>query len=201
MAFTETEIGNFALGHLGTGKEIASFTEKSEEASAIRRFYNICRDKSQRDYAWPFTRKIEALQLVEERPNDEWYYSYRYPSQCLDFKKIQSGIRNDSRQSRVSYVIAHDDAGLLIYTDQEFAKGEYTRLIKNTALFPPDYVLALSALLALMIAPSITKGDPFNFRQTMSQLYRQLISEARVNAANEGQPDENPEAELVRVRY
>lgn len=198
---TKTEIANLAIGHLGTGKEIANLTtESSAEAKAIRRFYDICVEKTQRDFYWPFTRKIEALQLVEEQPNDEWPYSYRYPAKCVDFIKIQSGARNDSRQSRVPFLLGHDDAGRLIFTDRYEAIGEYSELIKNTALFPPDYVLALSAFIALMIAPQITDGDPFGFRQSTAQLYQRLLAEARSNNDNEEQPDENPEAELVRSR-
>ena len=75
------EICNLALSHLGSSG-IDALDERSEAAAACTTFYAICRDMVLRDAPWPFATKMQALALVEEDPNTEWGFSYRYPSDC-----------------------------------------------------------------------------------------------------------------------
>lgn len=194
------EIANFALSHLGIGKEISSFDEKSAEASACDRFYDVALEAVLRDFAWPFATKIDALALVEEDPNDEWSFSYRYPSDCLHVRRILSGTRNDTRQSRVPYRIIQDDEGLLILTDLGEAEMEYTLRADDPVRYPPDFKMAFSFRLAAYIAPRITSGDRSKMREQMLQLYAYEISAAKATAGNEEQPDELPDSEFIRAR-
>jgi len=189
-----------ALGHLGIGKQIASLTEKSAEAAACNRFYEQSRDEVLRDFPWPFATKILALGLIEEDPNDEWDFSYRYPSDCMNFRRILSGTRNDSRQTRVSYRLANDVSGRLIYTDEEDAVGEYTEHVTDTALFPPDFVSTVSMILAAYIAPGLTAGDPFKMGERAIKLYEYQRNKAQGNATNEEQNEEQPDSEFIRER-
>jgi hypothetical protein len=198
---TETQIANLALGHLGVGKEIAILaTEKSTEAGLCRRFYAQCRDETLRDFPWPFARTIRALDLVEEEPNDEWDFSYQYPSDCSFFRRILSGTRNDSRQTRVPYKIANSNQGRIIFTDIEDAQAEYTARIIDSSFYEPDFVSALSLLLASYIAPGLTAGDPFKLGQRALQLYAYARDKAQANATNEEQEEELPESEFIRGR-
>lgn len=196
---SSTEICNLALSHLG-GKEIANLEEKSEEARACKRFYETVRKEVLRDFPWPFATKVATLNLIEEEPTSEWAYSYRYPTDCLYFRKILSGFRNDNRQSRVSYRIAQDQSGKLIYTDTEEAEGEYTVNANDPILYPPDFTMAFSFLLAYYIAPRVTGGDPFKLKDSAMDAYDQKIRKARANARNEEQSEEDPESELIRAR-
>lgn len=198
---SETEIANLALSHLGIGKEIASLeTEKSEEATACRRFYTLLRDSSLRDFPWPFATKIIAVGLVEEDPNDEWSFSYRYPTDCLKLRRILSGTRNDNRQTRIPYKVARDDDGLLIWTDKEDAEVEYTVKETNPERFSADFVTFLSLRLSVAIAPRLTRGDPFKMGERAARLYELEVSKARATAVNEQQDEENPESEFISGR-
>jgi hypothetical protein len=198
---TKVEICNLALGHLGIGKQIVTLdTEQSQEAIACRRFFDVTRDETLRDAAWPFARRRMTLAQIEEDPNDDWAYSYRYPTDCLMIRRIYSGIRTDDRQSRVSYEIASDDAGWLIFTDEDDAKVTYTTRYEDVAHYPPDFVMAMALRLAFNIAPWLTKGDPFGMGNRALQMYVQEISKARASAFNEEQPDENPFSEFTRAR-
>lgn len=198
---SKVEICNLALSILGIGKEIANIeTEKSEEASACRRFYDIARDNILRAFAWPFTTKITTLALIEEDPNSEWDYSYRYPSDCLYIRRILSGIRNDTRQSRVPYKIAQDDSGLLVFTDAENAEMEYTVKADNPQFYPQDFTLALSYLLATLIAPRITAGDPHKLGEKALRLYDYTVNKAAGLNYSEEQADQPIEAESIRLR-
>lgn len=196
-----TEISNLALSHLGIDKEIANLdTENSVEARACRRFYELARNATLRDHAWPFASKISELGLVEEDPNDEWGYSYRYPSDCLNFRRILSGMRNDSAQSRVPYKIIQDSSGLLILTDQSNADCEYTIIATDTLRYPPDFVNALSLRLAAYAAPKITAGTNLKLGDRAMQMYVFEISVAKSNGVNEEQSDQVPESEFIRAR-
>ena len=201
MATSNTVVANLALTHLGIAKEIANLdTENSEEANACRRIYEEARKKALRDANWPFATKIVTLVKLEDNPNDEWNYSYRYPSDCLNFRKILSGTRNDHRQSRIPYRVANDGSGLVIYTDLDSAQAEYTMNLTSVELYPSDFVLALSYLIAKYVAPRITGGDPFNLGKNADAEYIAEISNARSNSYNEEQLDQEPESEFTRGR-
>lgn len=196
---SEVEICNLALGHLGSDG-IDALTDRSANAAACTTFYAICRDMALRAAPWPFATKIQALALIAESPNEEWDFSYRYPSDCLVFRKIQSGSRNDTRQSRVPYRIATDDQGKLILTDKEEAIAEYGALVTNSQLFPPDFVLALSRLIAFHIAPRIAGQDPFKLGPQSLQVYQNMIMQAQADAFNEQQEEEEPDSQFIRER-
>lgn len=190
-----------ALSHLGIGKEIANITtEQSQEAAACRRFYDTARDATLRDFNWPFCSKIIALSLIEEDPTDEWKYSYRYPSDCLHLKRILSGARNDTHQSRVEFKILKDSAAHIIYTDIENAEAEYTERVSDPSFYPSDFQLALSYRIAHYIAPRLTKGDPFKIKADMMKLYDLELSRAQATALNEEQQATAPDAEFIRIR-
>lgn len=198
---SSTEICNMALSHLGVGAEIGVLsTENSNEAKACRRFYEIARDVTFRDFAWPFAQTIADLGLVETDPNDEWGYSYSYPSDCLKLKRILSGLRNDTHQSRIPFKIIHSSSGNLILTDAADAQLEYTMLVESIEMWPADFVMAFSYRLAISICPRLTGGDPFKIISTLAALYRAEIANARSNAANEEQLDNEPDSEFIRTR-
>lgn len=198
---SSTEICNLALSHLGIAKPIANLsTEQSQEASACRVFYEITRDTVLKDYPWPFCTKIAAIALVEEDPNVEWQYSYRYPSDCLAVRKILSGVRNETSSERIPYKISSDSQGLLIFSDLEEAEMEYTVKITDANLYSTDFILAFSFRLASYLAPRLTAGDPFKLADRMLQMYRLEMSKATANAFNEEQRDPTPDPELIQER-
>lgn len=198
---TKTEIANLALSHLGVGKEISNLdTDQSSEGAVLRRFYETAKDSTLRDFNWPFATKFRTLALVSENPTTEWIYSYTYPTDCLKIRRILSGIRTDTRQSRVPYRIVRSDASLLIYTDAETAVLEYTMRADDPGQYPPDFVMALSFRLAHYIAPTVTAGDPFQLGQRAMQLYMTEISRAERTGMNEQQDDIEPLSELERMR-
>lgn len=198
---SNTEICNIALSHVGVGKSIANLdTEQSQEAVVCRVFFETVRDAVLRDFAWPFASRTVAVGLIEEDPNDEWDYSYRYPTDCLSIRRVLSGVRNDTHQSRVPYKIAQDDDGRLIYCDTEDAEIEYTVRAEDPELYSPDFVMALSFRLAFYIAPRLTGGDPFGLGSRALKMYEYEISKAKASAANEEQYDNLPESEFIRTR-
>ena len=198
---SETEIANMALAHIGVESAISNLeTEKSAEAEVLRVFFDQTRDQVLRDAPWPFATKIITLALVEEQPNDEWRFSYRYPPDTLFIRRILSGIRNDNRQTTVSYRIRRDDNGLLIHTDQQDAQVEYTFRDDDPLRYPADFVDALSLLLAVKIIPRLSAGDPHGNGPRVRREYLFMIDKARAAAKDEEQLDETPQSEFIRTR-
>ena len=200
---SNTEIANMALSTLGVSKEIAALeTEKSAEAAACRRFYDTIRDLVLRDFPWPFATRFATLALVADNPDetDEWAYSYRYPTDCVTFRRFQTGVANESQDQKVPHKIGEDDDGQLIYTNVSPAKIEYTRRITQESRFPADFVVAFSKRLAVEIAPRITRGDPFKLARDVMRLYLIDLTAAQSNAANEENPGQPPQSELENSR-
>lgn len=198
---SEEAVCNLALGHLGISEEISLLsTDRSLAAAACRRFFTTARDISQRDFQYPFTTKFATLSLVETQPNSEWLYAYRYPSDCLYFRRILSGDRNETPDARTPYRQSADSIGKLIFTDMLDAECEYTASVSNVLLWPDDLILATSYLLASMIAPRVTRGDGIKLGDRALQLYEMARSAAENNAEGEHQSDPAPEAESIRAR-
>lgn len=198
---SRTEICNLALSHLGEGKEIANFsTERSQQAESCRRYFDIALQCVLRDFSWPFASKIECLSLIQAHPNTEWGYAYRYPTDCLDVRRILSGQRNESRASRVAYKISQDESGLVIFTDSAKAWLEYTVRAEDSTRYPPDFIMALSFRLAAYIAPRVTGGDAFKMGDRAMQMYGWELSKAMAGAANEEQADLEIDSEFIRIR-
>lgn len=181
-----TEICNLALSHIGISKEISNVdTEQSQEAKACRRFYDIARQAVLKDFNWPFATKFAVLNLIEEDPNDEWDFSYRYPVDCLYARRILSGFRDDTEATRVAYKVGQDSQGILFFTDKETAELEYTLDAEEVERFPSDFKIALSYRLAHYIAARLTAGDPFGLGDKAMQKYMIEIGKASANAFNE----------------
>jgi hypothetical protein len=198
---TTTEIANMALGHVGVGREIADLdTENSAEAKACRRFFENTAKVAQRDFEWAFNKKVVTLGLVEEDPTDEWGYSYREPSDCLFIRRLINGARSLSADTRVPFEKAVDTSGGLIYTDMEDAVAEYTFYQDNLALWPDDFALAHSLLLAARIAKLVTGGDPFKLGDRAMAEYLSTSGRAKRATLNEKQPDPDLDPEWIRGR-
>ena len=196
---SETDIANWALAHLGQGLTIADLTEASTEARACAQFFEPARDEMLAEFDWPFATVIDELTLVEEDPNEDWEYSYRYPTDCLKLRRILSGARMDSQSSAIPYKIAQDSSGMLVFTDQEDAQVEYTIRKDAIGLWPIKPCLALSYRLAMYITPRIIQ-DERKLSSVLERMYMMSVSSARAAAANEEQMPPMPPPEMIAGR-
>lgn len=197
-----TKIANFALAHLNISERIANIElDKSLEAQLCREFYSLAINNSLRDHDWPFATVLgEALALVSTNPNVEWGYAYRYPTQCHKFRRILSGVRNETEDTKVPHKFGRDTEGQLIFTDKVNAQCEYTFKEEDPNRFPPDFIMMSSYLLAVLIAPTLTGGDPFKIGQKCLNMYLLKASTAEKNASNEETKDRMPDSEFIRSR-
>lgn len=191
-----------ALAHLGISRELTNVdtTDASTPiGKACNLFYETARDKVFRDFLWPFATRVDALSLVQEEPSTEWRYAYRYPSDCKRIVRIQSGVRPETKTSRVNYRVVADGSGRLILTDKEEAELEYVMQLTDMTKWTEDFALMFSLLLAFLIAPRVTGGDQFKLGARAYQAYSVAKLETTENAANEDQPDD-PGSDLLTAR-
>ncbi len=192
-------ICNMAIGFLGDSDEIANLdTERSSAARACRLFYPEVLKELLRDFDWKFAKRVVALGLVEENPNDEWGYSYRYPSDCVRAIRILSGLRNDTIKTRIAYDISSDDGGELIYTDAANAELAYTKFLDDPSKYPPDFTMALAYLLASRIAPKLVSTEPLSAVEDMLKLYEKQVGKAKSAMAMEVVDDPEADPEIIK---
>lgn len=202
----DTGICNLALSHLASSAELTSLTsDRSKEAKACQLVFETARGKVLRDFPWPFARRVTALALVTDLTSDsdsEWDYAYRYPGDAIAIRRIVNQWRQrvDIRATRVPFEVAGDSTGKLIMTDEASARCEWTFAETNPERFAPDFVIALSHYIAYLIAPRVTAGDQFKLGDRSYQHYLIELEKARINAINEGQDDDQPEADMILFR-
>ncbi len=191
------QIYNMALRHIGVSVAVASLSESSKERITMSSFFETDRRSVLRRYNWPFATSYPALGLVEENPNEDWAYSYRYPSAALKIRRVVTGLgRVDPNPP--PYRVGRDAVGKLIYTDQSDAVIECTADITDSEQLDSDFVEALSWKLALSAAPSLSRLP--KAVDLCRQMYEYTLAVATQSSANESQQNNPLDSEAVRAR-
>ena len=198
---SDTQIANLALLHLGVSKRIGNLqSERSIEADAIRTAYADDRDYCLRDFPWPWATAYATLGLVSDPTvavNDDWFFAYRYPSNCLFVRRILTAAgRRETNPA--PFRTGRDNQGRLIFTDQEDAEVEYTAAVTDPQEFDAVFVSMFAWKLAASCGPSLSRDS--NMARTAMQMYEIEKLKAQSRALNEGQDPPAPEAEWIRDR-
>lgn len=218
------QICNQALSRIGCAQTITSLADSRPEAVQCNLWYAQCRDAMLRDFRWPWATTYAALNQVSANTaavNQEWVYSYRYPTDCLLIRRLlylpdspvaltsQPPVfplplmwRQDADPYPIPFEVGQDDDGKLIYTDQINAWIKYTVAVTDPTQFPQDFASVLAWRLATELAYSLATSD--SRREYALKQYRDELATSRANALNEEQRD-NPyttwNSEFIRARY
>jgi hypothetical protein len=201
---TQVAIYNLALTRCGVTQPVTALDESSTGAQQCAAVYEICRDEVLRAFPWEFAAARAALSLIEEDPNDDWYYSYAWPSDCITPRMIPGGERGTSQAFVRSYTpeVTVDEvttpAVRHILTDVEDAELIYTARVTDPTLYDSDFVSALAWRMAMDVSIGMSRAP--NFYQTAERNYFASISKAKANAANETQRDAPPESDFITER-
>jgi hypothetical protein len=211
---TQLDIANLALAHLNVGKPIGSLAEATQSARVMTQFYAQARNEVLRDFGWPFATKFVSLTLVagpSPRASVDYAYSYRYPADGVTARRLRIQPRRpDVRLARVPFTVAQDGTGRLLLTDvppidattdfPAFPQLEYTAAV-DESLWPPDFVMAVSRLLAWYASPLITGGDPHKLGVRAFQEYDRTVRRAWQNNLSEREDDiDDPECSFLTAR-
>ena len=97
--------------------------------------------------------------------------------------------------------IMRDATGRVIWTNQKDAELEYQFIETDNSKFQADMALAFSFLLAGLIAPRITSGDPFGLGPKAEAKYDKYVAMARASSMNEEQEEQAPDSEFIRSQF
>lgn len=168
MAREKVDIANLALTYCGISATIASLTDVDQEAIACNAAYDEARDATLGAGAWPFARKIAALQLLGTNPPG-YRYRYAYPNDCVKARRIWTGDPTCPADREVPHelLLSEDPVTGIerqtIVTNQADAELEYTKRIDLPAAYPSEFVVAmawkLASLIIVPLAKDKDKGD------------------------------------------
>ena len=212
---SEVDICNMALGNI-RGPLIESLEPKTLPAQSCKLRYPILRDRMLAGLAWNFNRVIAPLELLGEEIFN-WAYAYQYPTDCL---KILRLIGSQEELSNTTPVSLLADPSLLpanalrvkipyevfnstdhvIAANHASLRVEYAKRVTDPSLFPPDFVMALSHLLASEIAVQIVGAEVGRqLRSDSVSMYREYLAAAQANDANQ-QYHDAPLGDLELIR-
>lgn len=161
---SKTDLANYALLQMGEGFQISDFdTDQSEEGQVIRATYDGLIEEKLRERRWNRFIRRAGLALVANNPTPSFSFSYRYPSNCLDFHRFDNGDRSGLNVPPVVFELSNDDQGLLLLTDwpgnNTGVFGEWTLADPPMNLWSSDFKTAFAFEWASIIAPSLLKGS------------------------------------------
>lgn len=161
---SEIDICNLALSRLGDRASVASIDppEGSAQADHCARFYPLARDIALEARPWTFNTTRITNDPIYTMPQPGWQYAYAKPNNCLRvIAVIPKGSDMWSLSNPIPFDIQIDEltGAEVILTDLPDAAIIYQIRIIDTNLFPPQFVSALSWLLASYLAGPVVKGD------------------------------------------
>ncbi len=234
ITYSEVMICKMALSRIGAASTIETLDtsiDTSTEAAACALWYPQDRDATITDWEWPWARTSAVLNQVNTLypATPEYQYSYRYPSDCLDLKRVvptvtpaaatsppqttglgaptvsgydQWWLRPEGDAYPWGFRIQSDDTGRLVCTDLAEATALYIRRVTDPTQFAPDFVSMLAWRLAVSLAMELAVSE--KRMEIATKGYRAECMRTRGRIGNESQSDipvRNPNSEFVRRRF
>lgn len=201
--YNQVDIFNIALGALLLNKVIVDVeSDTSKENKTLKQFYQIALAQTLQDLDLDGTSSRAELELIEEDPNDEWLYAYKYPTKCRFFRRIVSGNRKDNRATSIPRARGVLNGVSVIYTNQPDAIGEYIASDVGLQHLNSNAGLALGYKLAFLASAMIVGKGALKIKQDVLNMYTMFKMEAQEQDRLEGETFEDPavDSEFVQAR-
>ena len=183
------KICNAALSHIGDSAAVSSVfpPDGSPQAGYCNTFYPLALSALLEMATWSFATVRATLAEAETNPSSTWQYAYAYPNQVIniisvlwpdaiddysenlgqaspwvDFPSQQPNYSNPAANFYAPQPFACEQDGegnQIILTNVANAVVRYTTLIEDPNKFSALFVMALSFMLASLLAGPIIKGD------------------------------------------
>ena len=194
---SKIDICNMALAQLGQ-EPIASLEQEEERARRCRLFYDPVRQEVLRTHYWGFALgRTNLALLTPAQATDHGEYVYAYPQDCLFVRKVYAK-GNDKHPVCFQEVYAQDIQARTIVCALAQAQVEYTRDVRDEALFDPAFAKAFSLALAADLAMTLSADN--TLAQRILQKYTLALDEARRSNMSEGFSLHQPESTFVEHR-
>jgi len=195
------QVCNMALGLVGQRQTIDSLDEATAEAEACSTFYDSTRRELLQSFSWRFA-TIRVVVGLSTETRTGWSYVYVAPADMLLEApcRIWDGEREPGSGARVPFGLELNDAGAghLILTDMQDAEFIYTVDLVTVALWPPLFVKAVAAQLAVYLAATLPVKP-----QLIPMLEKRAflaLTTAMASDGNAVQRDALADSEIIRER-
>ena len=194
---TIIDICNIALGRIGRKASITSLSERSEEARACSRIWDMTRKAVLREYTWGFSRKIEQLALSTQTIPG-WSYLYAYPPDCLQAQRVFNAAGASYKGEQENWDVVTVGNSTFIACDVEQAFLEYTADKTDTDDWTAQFIDCLAWKLAFELSMPLV-GDQ-NLRNSCWQLYTNAGNMAKTANAAEKNVEAYKDRRYINAR-
>lgn len=192
------DVVNLALHNIGYKLRLANLYDGSEAANTALDIYAQTRDDALRDGNWSFAERNMVLELLKTAPANyfdaqwdpannpppPWRFEYTYPTDCLRIRqvKLTPMLLFNPQPQPVLWTDINDPAYTpprrVIVCNIANAFLVYTGQVTDPALWPPDFVDALAAILGARLKRGLMSAD-------LSQVDGAQVAEAAGSAMRE----------------
>ncbi|MDO4642524.1 MAG: hypothetical protein Q4A74_01635 [Cardiobacteriaceae bacterium] len=185
-------ICNIALARLGDSATVASIDppEGSAQAEHCARFYPLALQTLLESHPWNFaTRRIKPALLYNRQ--EGWEYAYALPVDALVILSVLPKGSTDDYENLgirvpVEYQLERNNNASVLLTDTPDITVRYISTATDPALYPANFVEALSWKLAALLAGPLLKGDAaLKTGQACEEMAAHFLSAARVSDSNQ----------------
>ncbi|WP_278549848.1 hypothetical protein [Cloacibacillus evryensis] len=178
-------ICNRALNLMGCGRAVSSLDESSDEAQALKRFYDAALVTLLQRADWNFARGVEVLAQCVDNAVPGFLYTYKYPNGCVKVRRILSADPLSHGWTKDFQTALDRDGSRVVCSGVYAASCEYTALMKDPAIYPALFEEALCwnlARMACWVLADVSAG----MRKEISQQFLAAFADASQADANEG---------------
>ena len=177
--YSKAKIFNLALSALLLTKKISDTdSDTSVENLILNTHYDTAFRMVLQDLDLDSTSTQKNLELIETDPNSLWKYSYKYPTDCSLFRRIQTTSLKDTRSTQIPRRIAENNGKKVIFTDAQDAVGEYISHNCSLGNLSASAGLAIAYRLAELSAPLIAGKGAANLRKELGARYIAVRAQA-----------------------
>lgn len=194
---SKVEIANMALANIEAEALVESLDSpyESEEARYCDMYFEQTRKYLMRQHNWNFAITHQALASIGTAPAP-WSYQYQFPTDCMKAIEIAKTVSTDAAKP---FAVGWDGAsGKYIWTDEQDATLKFVKDVTDPTVFDVMFVEALAWGLAFRISGPITGSQ--EKKQTALTVFRNLITEAQSEDAEEGEEDNVAAASWIEAR-
>jgi hypothetical protein len=188
MSFTKEKIYNLALSALLLSDEVIEIsTSKSNNIAILNRFYDVAFQSTLQDLDLDSLSQPIALELIDTITDGSipWTYVYKYPSNCIFFRRINSGFVTDNKNTHIAKKTGIHKGQKAIFTNQPQAIAECIPKDVPLEALSPMAALAVSYKLAIVSAPLITGKGAKTLRKEINENYIIAKTEAQETDVSE----------------
>lgn len=204
MQQAKADIFNLALDALSLQRRITNpETDTSVENKILNSHWKMALGAALQEMNLDSTSTQANLQLHSENPNKLWKYAYIYPNNCALFRRVQSCVRQDNKDTQIPRQIRTIGVQKVILTNEYDAIGEYISVDVPIETLSPMAALCVGLRLANLSTSLITGKGAAQLRKELLSNYQISILSAQHHDKLESeilQPD-TEQSSWVTTRY